>query len=136
MGKAIPNVRKFMTSTPVTIGPRATLKEAHELMKERGFRHLPVLKDNDLIGILSERDLALIGSIHGTDIERLLVADAMTVLPYHVAPEASLFEVVSEMASNKYGSAIVVENGKVVGIFTAVDALSAFAELLLTQFAL
>jgi acetoin utilization protein AcuB len=49
---------------------------------------------------------------------------------YTVSPEAPLDEVVNEMAAKKYGSAIVVQNNKVVGIFTTVDVCTAFAELL------
>ena len=57
----------------------------------------------------------------------------MTPDPYIVSPEAELDEVVSTMAAKKYGSAVVSDNGKVVGIFTTVDACSAFAELLTTR---
>ena len=49
---------------------------------------------------------------------------------YVVTPDASLDEVVSTMAAKKYGSAVVTDNGHVVGIFTTVDACSAFADLL------
>lgn len=53
--------------------------------------------------------------------------------PYVVTPDASLDEVVSTMAAKKYGSAIVSDHGHVVGIFTTVDACSAFAALLGTR---
>jgi acetoin utilization protein AcuB len=52
-----------------------------------------------------------------------------------VAPRAALDEVVSEMAQHKYGCAVVLDNGKVVGVFTTVDALRAFADLLETRLA-
>jgi CBS domain-containing protein len=57
----------------------------------------------------------------------------MTPDPYIVAPGTSLDEVVSTMAAKKYGSAVVSDHGHVVGIFTTVDACSAFAELLTTR---
>lgn len=50
-----------------------------------------------------------------------------------MTPDASLDEVVSTMAAKKYGSAIVSDHGHVVGIFTTVDACSAFAALLGTR---
>jgi acetoin utilization protein AcuB len=64
------------------------------------------------------------------DTSLVLVEDAMTPEAYSVAPNAPLSEVVSELAKHKYGSAVVVENDKVVGIFTLVDVCIAFAELL------
>jgi len=63
------------------------------------------------------------------------VSDAMAQSVYSVAPEAPLDEVVSEMASRKYGSAIVMQNEKVVGIFTTVDVCRALADLLHTRLA-
>jgi len=50
-----------------------------------------------------------------------------------VSPDAPIDEVVQEMAGKKFGSAVVIDNGKVVGMFTATDALAAFAELLQTR---
>jgi acetoin utilization protein AcuB len=49
---------------------------------------------------------------------------------YSVAPDAPLEEVVAEMGERKYGSAVVMENNKVVGIFTTVDVCRAFAKIL------
>ncbi|MFM2420592.1 MAG: hypothetical protein RL385_5315, partial [Pseudomonadota bacterium] len=47
-----------------------------------------------------------------------------------VSPDAPIDEVVGEMAAKKFGSAVVQQNHKVVGIFTTVDVCKAFAELL------
>ena len=63
----------------------------------------------------------------------LQVADAMTEEPYFTAPDRPIDEVAAEMAEHKYGSAIVVQNGKVVGIFTTTDACAALAELFATR---
>lgn len=52
---------------------------------------------------------------------------------YSVRPSAPVDEIVSEMANKKLSSAVVIDNGSVVGVFTATDALSAFAELLQTR---
>jgi acetoin utilization protein AcuB len=54
----------------------------------------------------------------------------MSTEVYAVHPESPLDEVASEMASKKYGSAVVLQNGKVVGIVTTVDLCRALAELL------
>lgn len=135
MSKPIPTLDKYMTPAPLTVDVSTTLSECQRVMSEHRVRHLPVLDGAKLAGILSDRDLTLIEALQGSDPRVLVAGDAMTPSPYHVSPRASLDEVVSEMAERKYGSAVVVDNDKVVGIFTAVDALSAFAHLLQTRLA-
>ena len=50
-------VRDVMVTDLVTVRPGATAREAYRLMRDRRFRHLPVLQDGRLVGILSDRDL-------------------------------------------------------------------------------
>jgi CBS domain-containing protein len=52
------SVSKGMTREPVTIGPDASVGEALDLMLSRGFRHLPVMEDDIVVGVVSMRDLA------------------------------------------------------------------------------
>ncbi len=135
MTKAIPTVQKYMSYLPHTIGQEQTLASAHKMMREHRIRHLPVLEGGRLVGLISERDLALVESFKDVDPEKVLVQESMSEQVYHVTPEAPLDEVATEMAEHKYGSAVVMSNGKVVGMFTAVDALSALADLLHTRLA-
>jgi acetoin utilization protein AcuB len=53
--------------------------------------------------------------------------------PYQVAPETPINEVANTMAKERLGSAVVVKNGRVVGIFTTVDACRCLAEVLETR---
>jgi len=133
MTKSIPHIKKYMTSDVQTIGDEQPMAVAHRLMREQRIRHLPVLHQGKLVGILSDRDLHLIETLSDVDPAKVAVSEAMTPDPYIVSPEAELDEVVSTMAAKKYGSAIVSDHGKVVGIFTTVDACSAFADLLTTR---
>ncbi|MBP6630905.1 MAG: CBS domain-containing protein [Kofleriaceae bacterium] len=119
-----------MTTTPFTIGAEQPLERAQALMRTHQIRHLPVLRGGKLEGMVTERDVALIEALDGVDPGKMLVEDAMTTDVYAVAPDAPLDEVAREMASRKYGSAVVVDNTKVVGIFTTVDLAAALAELL------
>lgn len=130
MSKAIPKIQKYMTTTPISIDRKDSVAKAHKVMRDNDIRHLPVLEGETLVGIVSVRDLHLIETLKDVDAEKVLVEDAMTTNPYTVAPDANLDEVVAEMAEQKYGSALVVQNHKVVGVFTTVDAMRAFAELL------
>jgi len=135
MSKPIPTIQKYMTTSPHTVGAEQTLAHAHRLLREHKVRHLPVLSGGDLVGMLTERDLALIETLRDVDPSKVLVEDAMSTSIFTVAPDAPLDQVVVDMAAKKYGSAVVVQNNHVVGIFTAVDVCMAFAELLNTRLA-
>ena len=133
MSKTIPTVQKYMTTTPHTIRPDLSLAEADKIMREHVVRHLPVLKGGQLVGLLSQRDIRLVESFKDVDSANVQVVEAMSQDTYEVPPTAYLDEVVSTMAEHKYGSAVVTQNGKVVGIFTTADALQALADLLQTR---
>jgi acetoin utilization protein AcuB len=135
MSKPIPPVQKHMTTTPHSIGPDQPLSVAHKMMRDNRFRHLPVLKGGKLVGMLTDRDLHLVETLKDVDPEKVTVEEAMSPSPYAVAPETPLDEVAAAMAEHKYGSAVVLQNGKVVGMFTTVDACEALAELLRSRLA-
>lgn len=133
MSKPLPTVRNYMTATPHSVRPDMPLAAADKLMHEHGFRHLPVLQGGRLVGLVSQRDVRLIESLKGVDPKVVSVEEAMSQDLYEIAPDTHLDEVAATMAAHKYGSAIVVEAGKVVGIFTTVDALRALVEILHTR---
>lgn len=133
MTKSIPHIKKYMTTDVQTIGDEQPMSVAHSMMREQHIRHLPVLRQGKVVGIMTDRDLRLVETLTDVDPTKVAVSEAMTPDPYVVTPEASLDEVVSMMAAKKYGSAVVSDHGHVVGIFTTVDACSAFAELLTTR---
>src|SRR4051812_6759211 len=135
MSKPVPKVMDFMTTNPHTVRVDMTLTEASALMREHQFRHLPVLRAGSLVGMLSQRDIHLIETLKDVDPNLVVVEDAMSPEVFEVAPDANLDVVAATMAEHKYGSAVVVDNGRVVGIFTNVDALNALAELLNTRLA-
>jgi acetoin utilization protein AcuB len=122
-------IHRFMTPTPHTISTRQTLAEAHQAMRERGVRHLPVVVDGRVVGVVSQRDLYLLETLRGVDVGRELVEEAMSDEPFVVAPDASLDEVAEAMANSKHGSALVVDGAMLVGIFTSTDALRALVAL-------
>lgn len=119
-----------MTHQPHTIGDEQTLANARERMRHWGVRHLPVLRGGHLVGVVSSRDIALVESLPGVDIERVTVDDAMSEDPWTVTRDAKLADVARVMAEQKLGTAIVVDDDNaVVGLFTTTDALRALAEL-------
>jgi len=133
MSKPIPTISKYMTTTPHTVAGDVTLAAAGRLMREHDIRHLPVVDDGRLLGVITDRDIKYVESFSFVKPEDISIRGAMTEKPYTVAPETPLDEVVATMAEQKYGSAIVVQNGHVVGVFTTVDACRALSELLGTR---
>lgn len=133
MSKPIPPIQKFMTTSPAVLGPTTSVKEAHELMHRFRVRHLPICEGQTCVGVVSDGDLFRAEALLSADPGKLRTADVMSSSPYVVSPASPVDEVVAEMARRKLGSAVVVDNGKVVGIFTSIDALNAFAELLHTR---
>jgi len=135
MSKSIPQIKKYMTTDVQTIGDDQPMSAAHRMMRDQRIRHLPVLHQGKVVGIVTDRDLRLVETLSDVDPNKVAVSEAMTPDPYVVSPDAALDEVVATMAAKKYGSAVISDHGHVVGIFTTVDACSAFADLLTTRLA-
>ncbi len=122
-----PAVRKYMSTSPITIGPVALRSEALTLMRNKKIHHMPVVDNGKVVGLVTDGDLAEL--VLGGDGK--VVRELMRTRPYIVSPEALVEDVVREMTLNKLGSAaVVVDNGRVVGMFTATDGLRAFADYL------
>lgn len=132
--KAIPRISKYMTTTPHAINAEAPLQEALDTMTKHHVRHLPVIKAGHVFGLISDRDLKSIMSFSGVNPKAMKVGEVCTDEPYMTKPDAALNVVASEMAMQKMGSALVIDNGKLVGIFTATDACNALAELCEARF--
>lgn len=126
----MPAISRFMTSSPWTIERSATLADAHELMSDHNIRHLPVVDNGELCGIISDRDLMFFETRSEERPDMVLVEDAMTENPFIVTSDSPLDEVAEIMGTHKYGSVIVMGRDGVEGIFTATDACEAFAQTL------
>ena len=127
-------IQDFMTKCPQSIRPDETLGAAKGIMTKMKFRHLPVVDGSQIIGVLSERDVKWAGSVFLDDeFDDLLVEDICIVEPYVVKSDELLVNVVKKMANRKIGSALVVKDGELVGIFTEVDAYLALSTILETK---
>jgi CBS domain-containing protein len=134
MSKPIARIREFMTTCPETIEADARLSDARTRMAELKIRHLPVVRDGRLVGIVTDRDVNLTESLLVDEPMRatpVSVTDAMTDVVFTCGPNAHLHAVASEMAHDKHGSAVVVDPEhplKVLGVFTTTDALRALSQ--------
>lgn len=125
-----PLVRQFMTTDLVIIDGGLSLTDALTRMFQNSVRHLPVVVGGHLVGILSDRDIAHITAVRGVDPEKYSAEQACTPNPYVCSPSSTLEEVVTTLAEHKFGAALVMEGGHLVGMFTVIDALQALAALL------
>ncbi len=127
-------VSRFMTRSPVTISPDASVREAARLMEERGFRHLPVEKDGELVGLVSDRDVML--GTGGADEEELplegvpsRVEEVMRSPVICVESDERGAVAASRMIEQRVGALPVPEDGRLVGIVTETNLVKAFRDL-------
>lgn len=121
-------VDEYTSLSPVTISHTESLDRASDLMHEHGIRHLPVMIDGKISGIISERDVL---SHIGKDWTRMMkVGDIMSTSVLTVYKDDNLGEVAYQLSSQKVGSAVVLDDdGSLYGIFTTTDALNALVEV-------
>ena len=120
-------IERYVSSVVVLIDPAQPLSEAIRLMRLHEVRHLPVVSKGLVVGLVSQRDVYLMRSLEPSDPSQILVSEAMTAEPYTVEPDERVDVVAREMARRKIGSALVTHNGRLLGLFTATDALLALA---------
>lgn len=124
-------VEEFTTPDPVTAGPDMSIDELRRLMDEHGIRHLPVVRDGAVFGLVSDRDVRLAMGLDDDRRQLLTAADIMAGEPVSVGAHRPLEEVAFLMSERKVGSVIVNDaDGGLVGIFTATDALNALIEII------
>lgn len=120
----------YMTALPYSIGVDQPLTLARDMMRKHRIRHLPVLHGAKLVGVVSDRDIALIEALRDVDPAKVQVEEAMTPEPYAATASTPLATVVREMADNKYGCAVIQEGNAVIGVFTTTDVCRVLADLL------
>lgn len=123
----MPTVNRYMTANPVKVAPTDLMSVAHDMMREHGVCHVPVVLEGKLLGIVSDRDLYVLEPLRFGE---MTVGDVMQRAVSTVAPDAPLDEVIDRMSQERCDAIAVVGKTGVVGIFTATDALWALTDLL------
>jgi acetoin utilization protein AcuB len=126
-------VSEIMERKVLSMPPETPLMEAAELMNEHNIRHLPVVAHNEVVGMLTERDLrSYLEEVYRESTETptgvrrkfLAVSDVMQNKPITVDPSADLPSVIDLMLENKIGAIIVTDTlNQLRGIVSYEDIL-------------
>jgi acetoin utilization protein AcuB len=130
--KQIPKLKTVMSPFPYWIEQTASLAEAEQLMAKHGVHHLPVKHDGKLVSIVTRNDIQLY-KMSVPDSSKASVSAACVENAYVVDLNDSLDRVLRKMADANIGSALVVKEDRLAGVFTMRDACRLFAEYLAEQ---
>ena len=119
-------VRRRMTRDVVTVPSTATVADALDMLNAHTIRHLPVVDEGRVVGILSDRDLRL--AMTGRP-DETSVADVLTPDPITVSSGDTVERAARILVEHNVGSVPVVDDGALVGIVTASDLLRSYVEL-------
>jgi acetoin utilization protein AcuB len=132
-------VREFMTIKVTTLQETDNLLDAAMVFVRSSFRHLPVLRDKRLVGIITERDVkkfapSLLSGTSAEEYNQVLettpISRVMTRDPITLNPDQPMFEAVNLLHSERIGFLPVVENEELVGIITTTDMLALLIRLI------
>lgn len=130
-------IAELMSTTLITTPPSTPVVEARALMTEKRIRHLLVVNDSRLVGIVTDRDIRLNLPSPATSLSvwelnyllaQLTVEKVMTRAVRTIAPDRDVREAARLMAEQKIGALPVVKDGRPVGIVTETDMLHAFVK--------
>jgi acetoin utilization protein AcuB len=132
-------VKNRMSRDPATVAPGDSLAHAMRLTREHRIRHLPVVENGELVGILSDRDIRLAMpsplTVEDADraafLERTKISEVMTRDVITAGPLDSVEDAAQQMCRRRIGALPVVDaHGRLLGLVSETDILHAFAEVL------
>jgi acetoin utilization protein AcuB len=135
-------VSKYMTQKLITATPAMSVKQAFLLMRTHRVRHIPVVEEEKLVGIISDRDLRRPRWAEHLDDwtayyqvnESHTIADVMTRTPETVRASDDILKAVAIFREHRYGALPVLnKDGELAGILSAQDLLGALEEVLSKQ---
>lgn len=130
---SMPVAASVMTPFPHTVAPDTPVHEVMVQMEEGDFRHLPVIWEGQIVGIISVRDVDRMARDDTTQ-WATTARDVMIADPYVVEPATPFAQVLREMEERRIGTTLVADEGKLVGIITLVDVCRVLAEVLEERF--
>ena len=130
-------VRDIMSAEVTTLGRNDTLLLAKDIMNLGRIRHFPVVEDDELVGVVSQRDLyrASLGTVmqYGEKAQRAFLESVavkeIMVDPISIGPDATVGDAARLMMEHKIGCLPVLEDNRLVGIVTETDMLQVVVDL-------
>ncbi len=127
-------VRDLMTRELITLGPEASVAEAIQLCREQRIRHVPILDGEELVGIVSDRDLSEASPASDDPnreeaMQRLRVGDIMSQEVITVHPQDPTGYAAKEMYERKLDALPVMDEQNLIGIVTSTDVMRALVML-------
>ncbi len=121
-------VKNWMTKRLITIEPSLSVRDAVHLMYKHSIRHLPVVVDGELVGLVTESNLRQY--FYHQNLDNLTVEDVMILNPITTDPNSSIDSAARLIHEFKIGGLPVLDKRSLVGIITTTDILSAFLQFL------
>ena len=122
------SVRDAMTENPHSIGASASVVEAARMMREEHIGSLPITDDEQLVGMITDRDITTRVVAEAADPMKTSVGDVYSQDLITVEPDEDLDEALQLMARHQVRRLPVVENGRLVGIVAQADVALALRE--------
>jgi len=131
-------VSDWMTKKVITIAPDSSISEAVRLIKEKKIKHLPVVKDDKLKGIVSDRDIKEYSPSKATTLDifelnyllaRTKVKEIMRTGVCTTTPDTPVEELAMMMLDNNIGCCPVLEGGRLVGIISDKDIFTVLVDI-------
>lgn len=125
-------VREIMMGSPVTLKPDDSLQLASELISLGRLRHIPIVDNGKLLGVVSERDLMgraadrilnLKNRSRSALLKSVMIKEVMQRRVLTVEPDTPIREAAHLMAEKKIGCLPVLSDGSLVGLITTTDIL-------------
>jgi acetoin utilization protein AcuB len=133
-------VAERMKTAVVLVRPSDSVRAAWDLLREHRIRHLPVVENGRLVGIVTDRDIRLVfpsavtAGRHEPDpfeaLEQVSVRQIMTQRVFTVSPGTSIADAARLLLERRIGGLPVVQGDLLVGIITKTDILAAFVEMM------
>ena len=135
-------VREFMTKEVTSLQETDSLLDATMIFVRSTLRHLPILRDKDLVGVVTERDIkqfapSILSGITADEYNRVMettpLSHVMTRDPMTVKPDQPIAEAAKVLFTRRIGCLPVVEDGVLKGILTTTDMMKLLLRLLETE---
>jgi len=114
-------IKEIMAKECFALSPDDTLVKAAQSMKRHNVGALPIVQDDRLLGIITDRDITIEGVAAGCDPQHHKVRDFMTAEPITISPDASLEEAADLMGRHQVRRLPVTEQGRLLGMISIGD---------------